>query len=63
VRSAPPVDRRQPAGVKALADQRRCHPVAAADLEDAIVRSDLELIDDPLEALTHEMDMTNRSRC
>jgi hypothetical protein len=46
------VDRGQMASLEALADERGRDSVAAADLEDPIVRPDVELLDDPPQSLS-----------
>src|SRR5215218_10534126 len=47
------IDRGQLAFVQPPADHRGGDPMTAADLEDAVVGTDAELIDDRLESLTH----------
>lgn len=41
------------ASIEPLADERRRDSVPAPDLEDAVIRSDLELLDDRPQSLTH----------
>ena len=48
------VDRGQRAVPQALADERGGDAVAAADLEDAVIRSDVQLLDDGAQSLTHD---------
>jgi hypothetical protein len=48
-----PVDCGQSAFAEPLADHRRGDPVATADLEDPVVRTNADLIDDALEPLAH----------
>ena len=47
------VDRRETACLQALANHRRRHTMAAADLEHAVARLDVEPLDDALKPLAH----------
>ncbi len=56
------IDRGQSAPVEPLADYRRGHPVTAANLEDTVVGTNAELIDDRPESLTHSPNDAGRVR-
>jgi hypothetical protein len=48
------VDRRQPAAVETFAHEGRRNPVPAPNLENPVIRTDVELLDDRSQAFTHD---------